>query len=80
MGWPHNSDVAATLLSSLPPQSWEGLRREARALEASLEHRLQQFGKIDALLRSPPAGVAASDAGGGPGGDVGEGGPDWVHK
>ena len=33
-------------------ETWEGLKREARALEATLEARVEAFGRIDAL--APP--------------------------
>lgn len=29
-------------------ETWEGLKREARALEATLEARVEAFGRIDA--------------------------------
>lgn len=30
-------------------ESWEGLKREGRALESTLEARVEAFGRIDAL-------------------------------
>ena len=39
-------------------QTWDGLKREARALEVALEQRVQAFGRIDAL-----GGRSAGDEG-----------------